>query len=178
MKRLLSISFLLLVISGVTAQNQLVLTNVKKNKMIIVREGQTFSLMYKGYLGQTEFAKNMVTEITDSTVLLEIVPGSEFFWKSPLILSGRKLVKLNDIVAFRRITLGRKLLKSVLTTGAFLGSYLVLFNFYKSSNASVGRDLLLSVGVGLGSKLLIDAILPENPKYTMDDGWVCTVIHP
>lgn len=177
MNRVLNLLLFCLATTICFGQTQLVVTNVKLNKMIIIREGHTLSLNYSGYLGQTETIKNMVTEITDSTITL-LYSTRGMLEKADKNLPSVKTIRIADIRAFRRITVWRQLTKTTLYAGAIIGSYFVLYNLNDNSGASFGRDFVVSAGIGLGAKFLIDRIFPENAKNQMKDGWVTTVIHP
>ena len=106
------------------AQTNLYFTNRAKNKIIEVHAGQQLSLKYNGYLGQPEFVKQTVTEITDSFIVLGINPeifGSGF--KNAVANNPKfvyKKVLLKDVISFRRITSGRQLLKTTLITAPAL----------------------------------------------------------
>ncbi len=157
------------------AQTNLYFINRAKHKIIEVRVGQQLSIKYKGYLGQTEFVKQSVTDVNDSSVTLGIDP--EMFGKGfKTMMSNNpkyvyRKVMIKDIMAFRRMTAGRQLLKSGLMAGNIIGSYYLLYDLYRDNHFSIGVNFLISLGVGIGTSVIINAILPENPKYHLDDGW-------
>ena len=178
MNKYLTLLFFLLCGVSAFAQTQVVFTNVKLNKMITVSPGQTLVLLYKGYLGQTEMIKNMVTEISDSTITIAITPTSLNFWSNKnKVEQNYKCIRIKDIKGFRRISIGRLLFKNVLTLGAVIGTYAILNNINKGKPGNLGRDLLISLGIGIGIKTSVDLMFPENIKYLMEEGWQTTVIH-
>ena len=165
----------MLLFLGSGAQPNLYFINRAKHKIIEVSIGQQLSIKYKGYLGQTEFVKQTVTDINDSFVTLGVDPemlGKGFqamMSNNPKFIYRKVMIK--DILAFRRITAGRQLLKVGLMMGNVAGSYYLLYNLYKKNDFSVGVTFLISFGVSVGTAVVINALLPENPKYQLNEGW-------
>lgn len=143
-------------------------------KVIPVKAGDQLNLSYQGYLGQTEVFKSALTAVTDSTVVLGLgllKPERVNDEKVRQALMSKE-IRLTDIIAFRRMSTGRVLLKSVLTTGAVVGSVLLLSDLYRNSDYTDLQKLGLSVGTGIGINIAIQVLLPEHPKYRMSGGWM------
>ncbi len=178
MSRFLFLLFLLYSSYLSHAQKYLVFTNASKNKFIEVKESNFLSVKYKGYLGQNESAKNVVTDITDSTVTLGF--GPEFLNSDAISRdswSGMyKIIRIKDITVFRKMSAGRQLCRAFSTLGIGVGSYFLLGDLYKNSHISSTSAFLISIGAAITLKLMIDALLPEKPKYRMEDGWRITVV--
>jgi hypothetical protein len=83
----------------------------------------------------------------------------------------QKEILFKDIIAFRRISVGRKLLKSTLNIAAITGFAFLLSENYGKEKTSFGQSFLYSLAGGISISLLINLTLPENPKYKMEDGW-------
>lgn len=156
----------------------LVFLHTQSGKKIELEIGQTLSVQYRGYMGQVYTEKNVLTEINDSMITIGYPPetGNAFFNKA-LEQSGQvyRHIFIRDIVAFRRITLARTLIKQTLTLGAFVGSYFLLSEVYSNKNLSNLQAFGISLGVGIGTSLLIQALFPESPKYKMSQGWTAGV---
>lgn len=160
------------------AQTNLYFINKAKNKIIEVQTGQQLSLKYNGYLGQPEFVKQTVTEITDSFVVLGVNPeilGTTY----KKVLSNNpkfiyKKVMLKDIIAFRRITVSRQLLKTTLMVANIFGTGFLLTDLYKRSSFSTLETYGISIGIAIGTSIIINLALPENPKYYLNNGWEIT----
>ena len=158
-------------------QNVLVFTNSKLNKVIEVKAGQFLSVRYNGYLGQPEFFKNVVTEITDSTILLGIQPELiSPVLKNRNIPGSGKVIRITDISAFRRMRIGRQLLKSMSILGLAVGDYFLLSHLFRNVKISSGSAFLISLGAGIGGKIFIDLLYPESPKFNMSEGWQVSVV--
>lgn len=176
MKQLLSILFFFCCIFTYAQQPVLVFKQASTNKVIKVKPGNTLSVQYNGYLGQTEQFKQLVTDINDSVVTLGYEISSKVF-NSLEKTHGLKQIRITDITRFRRMTTGRQLGKAFVKLGTAVGTYILAYNLVKNPDISTGELLLYTLGVGLGSAALVEAIFPENPKYFVKDGWEVTVIH-
>lgn len=143
----------------------------------MVKEGMRVSLLYKGYRGQNEFAREIIKEITDSTVTLGI-DITEITGIRPGKINSvtHKVIRVQDIIGFRRMGTGRQLAKTVVAVGGVVGSFYLLRNVYRSSNISSGTSFLISLGVGAGLVGVNELLFPENIKYYMEDGWQVSVI--
>jgi predicted phage tail protein len=173
--------FLLLFLLAVSvqgfAQKGLLFYNTKKNKTILVKEGMRASILYKGYKGQTEFAREIIREITDSTITLGVDLTQVTGIRPGKINSlTHKIIRVEDIVGFRRMGTGRQIAKTVVAVGGVVGSFYLLRNVYRSSTISSGSSFLISLGVGLGLVGINELLFPENIKYYMEDGWQVKVI--
>ncbi len=179
--RFLLFAFVFVASSFLQAQPNLYFINKVKNKVIEVKIGQQLSLKYSGYLGQPEFSKQTVTDISDSFVVLGFDPEAlgKTFAKSmsnnPKFV--HKKIMLKDILAFRRMTSGRQLLKSTLLLGNIFASSYLLSNLYNDNSITNFQRYFISLGVGFGASILISAIMPENPKYHLNDGWEVRVAY-
>jgi hypothetical protein len=161
------------------AQKMLLFTNTAKNKVIVVKEGQFLSLRYKGYMGQTDFTKQIVTEITDSTITLGTDPeifDAKWLKENEGLIKNYRIVRISDITAFRRMTLGRHLLKTMVTIGVFVGSYFLLYDVYRNPEVNAAEGFAISLGVAVGAKLLLDLALPEKPNHKLTEGWSVRVV--
>lgn len=156
------------------AQPNLYFVNRAKHKIIEVKTGQQLSLKYKGYMGQPEFVKQTVTEINDSMITLGIDPAAFGFLQNKMENTPKYIyrnIMLRDILKFRRMTNGRVFLKTGFMLASIVGSYFLLTDLYQNSSFTTGQTFLISIGTGLASTILINALLPENPKYKTEDGW-------
>lgn len=172
-KRIFVLIAYMICVNFVFAQN-LYFVNPTKHKIIEIKVGQQLSIKHNGYLGQNEFVKQTITDITDSSITLGIDP--EIFGPLKKIVENNpkyvyRKILIKDITAFRRITTSRQLLKSALILGNIAGTYILLSNLYKNNSYTITQTFLISAGVGVGTTILINALLPENPKYKMADGW-------
>lgn len=135
--------------------------------------------MYTGYQNQTELFNQIVTDITDSTIVLGMNLADAESNKKRIGRSMKtkfKVIKIADITGFRRITLGRQLAKSAVGIGLLVGSVVLLQSVYNAPNLDATTDFLLSMGIGFTVFGVQSVILPENIKYYMADGWKATVI--
>lgn len=150
----------------------IVFINPNEGKIIHAKEGDMLSIRYKGYLGQTEYFKNTLTLIGDSSFILGIPFGSDENMGSKLQQQLQyKEIKYSDVIAFRRSGMGRTFLKSTLSIGAIVGSFYVLNGLYTRNQVSDLGKIGLSLGVGLSFNLLINVAFPDKPNHKMKDGW-------
>lgn len=160
------------------AQKSLLFLNTKTNKTIEVSEGQTISIQYQGYNNQVYHYKNLVTEINDSTIVLGNIADEPAVWIQKLSKKfepNYRIVAIKDIVAFRRITVGRQMAKNLISTSITVGTIFLGIDLFQYSKYTFGQNLLISLGFGLVSSTLNAFILPENPKYKIINEWVITV---
>jgi hypothetical protein len=174
MRKSIIFCFLFLFGLGVFAQANLYFVNRTKHKVIEVKLGHQLSLKYKGYMGQTEFAKQSLTDLNDSMITLGVNPEDLGILKNmasnnPKFIYRKILIK--DILAFRRITTGRLMLKTTLTIANIVGTYFLLTELYQNNKFSNVQTFFISLGVGISTSIIINAALPENPKFNMQDGW-------
>jgi hypothetical protein len=85
-----------------------------------------------------------------------------------------KEILLKDFVKFRRISIGRKMLKQTLKLGTAIGTFFLISEMIDKNNISRGQQFLVSLGIGFGASYLVNLALPENPKFEMNDGWIVT----
>jgi|688.fasta_scaffold109380_3 hypothetical protein len=165
---------ILLLLSIEVFAQKLLFFNAKKQKSIVVNLGSVLCVSYKGYNGVTEFAKLTVTNITDSTVELGVDMNKLGVFKKlkdGQHVNNYKVIRLEDIKGFRRITLGRTTLKTLLKIGVVVGTYFFIYELSQNGSFTAGEIFAISAGVGIGGTLLINTLLPENVKYYMKDGW-------
>jgi hypothetical protein len=164
--------------SGVCiAQKTLLFYNTQLNKTIELKEGHRAAILYKGYQNQIEFAMETVTLITDSTIVLGIdlatlLPNHKPGKMNKLMY---KVIRITDIVGFRRMTLGRQIAKLTFSIAGIVGSFYILNGVY-SSNISNFNAFMISLGAGFGILGLNHLIFPENIKYYFSDGWQVKVL--
>lgn len=142
----------------------------------MVRPGNTFSAEYTGYLGQTEFIKGIVLEISDSMMLLSNMSGSAAFSMFSPIESRTKSIRYADLKKFRRMSVGRQLIKSITMVTVAVGSYILIYNYTLTKKPDLLQGFVVSLGLGLATKMVVDWIFPEQPKYAMAEGWKIAVL--
>jgi hypothetical protein len=158
---------------NITQAQQVVFFNPKLNKTITVKQGAKVFLGYRGYNGNTEFASNTVTGITDSTITLGVDLSFWFPNKKPNATTNNyKIILLKDITHFRKRSIGGELVKNTMQIGAAIGSVYLLSDLYRSSNVSRSSAVFISIGAGLLLNLTAKIIFPENAKYRIQDGWI------
>lgn len=160
--------FLLCSIHGYA--QELAFINKSQNNVITVRLGNKLHLAYLGYNNQLEYCANIVSEITDSTITLGINPV-DLNKRLNHKINRYKIIKIADIVAFRKRTSGVEIAKNFAQIGAIVASALLLKDLYAASNIGTGNALLLSLGAGLAVNLAVKGLFPENAKHLMKDGW-------
>ena len=174
----LRIAIVFILFSSSVFSQSLSFINASKNKVVDVKIGQTLVVQYTGYLGQTYLDKNIVSEINDTMITLGYSPNSipKFLIKAQE-KNGQlhRCILIKDILAFRKITLERQLLKSTLTASAVVLSYLFFSEIMSSKNTSNLENFGISLSVGILSGLIINGLFPENTKHKMSEGWVVVV---
>jgi len=159
-------------ISDVSAQGEINFINAGKNKIIKVQTGNELIVLYKGYLGQTEYIKQVLLYTSDSSLVvgnvMSLLTSSE---KAKLMGNEPKEILFKDIIAFRKITIGRAIVKSLVTSGMAFGSYFLLRDIYRQNQISTLGAFGISLGVGVGSTMLITNIFSDKPKYFINQGW-------
>ncbi|MES2380111.1 MAG: hypothetical protein V4538_03660 [Bacteroidota bacterium] len=176
-------SFLLLfllcfTVFGLYAQKTIRFINTRSNEVIEASIGQTLSVQYLAYNNQLFHHKNVITDITDSSITLGNINEPQIEWVQKL--SGKydasyRIILLKDIVSFRRITTGRTIAKSLLSTSILVATYVGGIDLFRYNKIGFWETLGISVGIGLTTTLITAFILPENPKYKLADGWVILV---
>jgi hypothetical protein len=164
---------------GSFAQPTLVFTQASTHKKIEMHIGHRATILYKGYLGQLETAKETITDITDSTIVL----GINYAETYPRMAArpGKnlrmtyKVIRVSDIVGFRRMTIGRQLGSLAFKTAGIVGSFYLLRNVYANPSISAGNAFLISLGTGFSILGINSLLFPENIKYYMEDGWSVAV---
>ncbi len=177
-KILLTIICIIAIYGNIFSQNSLLFLNTKTNTTIEVTLGQTLSIQYKGYNNEIYYYKNTVTEINDSNIVLGYPSNELPVWAQKLSKKfepNYRTINTKDIISFRRITAGRTLGKSLITTSISLGTYITSFNLLRNSGLTELEYIFISIGLGVVTTSLNAFILPENPKYKISDNWVITV---
>jgi hypothetical protein len=146
----------------------------EQGQTITIKQGDQISLFYNGYLGQKQYSNVDFLYGTDSSVFVGNSTKS-FNEKASdyLLMRGlqKKEILFKDIIAFRRISIGRKVLKSTLNLLAISGFAYVLSELAVEEKLNYGQTLLYSIAGGIGITSIINITLPENPKYKMSAGW-------
>ncbi|MFY7734329.1 MAG: hypothetical protein ACOVSR_12660 [Bacteroidia bacterium] len=177
-KTLLNVIIILLFCSQIFAQKSLIFLNTKTNETIEVSVGQTLSIKFKGYNNQLFYVKNIVTEINDSNIVLGHETDEPPVWAQKLSKKfepNYRVVDIKDIVAFRRITAGRTLGKSFLSSTIVLGTFFGTINLFRNTQLETWQTVFLSLGIGMATSVINAFVLPENPKNKISDNWVITV---
>jgi hypothetical protein len=119
-----------------------------------------------------------VSLINDSTILLGNISEEQPAWSQKLSRKfepNYRIIAIKDIVTFRRITIGRSLGKSLLTTSVMLGTFFGTIDLFRNNQLGTWQTALLSLGIGISTSVVNAIILPENPKYKVKEGWVISV---
>jgi hypothetical protein len=80
------------------------------------------------------------------------------------------------VIAFRRSGLGRTMLKSTLTIGSAVGSFILLNSLYGRNNISDFGKIGISIGIGLSLSMIINLALPDKPNHKMEEGWEIKIL--
>lgn len=173
---ILNVIFLCLFVFGsnqtIKAQSGLRFIDTTHQKIIRAYQGDYLILKYKGYLGQTEFYKHTLQGVSDSSLIVGIVhPYSPI--SSMFIATNNpwKEIKFKDIEAFKRRSAGANFLKSMIGISAGLSAILLLKNLNEEKKFSNGKNLAISLGVGLSINLGMNLIFSDKPKNKMKEGW-------
>jgi len=176
MKKISVIIFCVLIsYTNVFGQRSLLFLNTKTNKTIEVSLGQTLSIQYIGYNNQIYHFKNIVSDLNDSVIVLGNPTGNLPLWVQKLNKNyepNYKIVNIKDIVSFRKITPGRLLAKSLITTSVSFGTFLLSYNLFRDAGTTPLNSILISIGLGATSSVLNAFILPDNPNNKISDNWV------
>jgi len=152
---------------------QVVFYNPKLNKTILIKSGSKVFLGYTGYNGNTEFASNTVTDITDSTITIGLDMSYWLPNRKPSVFTNNfKVIRLKDITHFRKRSLAGEMIKNILQIGGAVGSVYLLSDLYRDERYSRSSAVLISLGAGLVLNAASKVIFPENAKYRVQDGWI------
>jgi hypothetical protein len=146
----------------------------EQGKTITVKQGDQISLFYNGYLGQKQYHNADFLYGTDSSIVLgtNIQPKNEKNANFLLLHNmQKKEILFKDILAFRRISIGRKVLSSTIQFISIMSFAVALSEISDNNQLNFGQSLLYSLAGGIGISLFINIALPDNPKYTMSSGW-------
>lgn len=160
------------------AQKRLLFYNTQKLKTIELKEGHRASILYKGYNNQIELATQTVTQITDSTITLGMDMSSYFPNRKPgqSLRMTYKIIRIEDIIGFRRMTLGRQWAKVGVGVAGIVGSFYFLHGIYNNPSIGNGSAFFISLGTGFGLLALNQLLFPENIKHYFKDGWEVKVL--
>jgi hypothetical protein len=149
--------------SLIYAQQKLVFSFPTTGQTVEFTEGNKISILYKGYLGQVEYASDIIRDLNDTTLTLMMRTG--------LGKPKMRIIRIADIIAFRRISLGRQLAKLGVSIAGIASSYYLVRYIYRSSlHPAAQFGLSLSSGIAVFS--LNNHILPDFPNCFLEDGWV------
>lgn len=177
-KSFLLLSLLCFTAIGLYAQKTVRFINTRSHEVIEASIGQTLSVQYLAYNNQLFHFKNVITDITDSSITLGVINDTQVEWVQKL--SGKydapyRIILLKDIVSFRRITAGRIIAKSLLSTSILVATYVGCIDLFRYNKISFWETLGISIGIGVTTTAITAFVLPENPKYKLADGWVIIV---
>jgi hypothetical protein len=165
---------ILVVVPANSSAQQLLFYHVEKQKTIVVRPGNTLAISYTGYNGVREYVKLTVTDLTDTAIVFGIKSERLPFFsnlKDGKHINSYKIVNYTDVVAFRRITLGRQVLKTTLRMALIAGTYSLVYETTRNTDMSSGNIFLLSLGLGVAGNTAINLLLPDQVKHNIVDGW-------
>src|SRR5690606_34153092 len=88
--------------------------------------------------------------ITDSTITLGVNTSSFFPNREPgrTIRMDHKIIRIEDIIGFRRMTLGRQWAKIGVSVAGIVGSFYLLHGVYNNSAIGNGSAFFISMGTG------------------------------
>ncbi len=163
---------------GLYAQKTVRFINTRSHEVIEASIGQTLSVQYLAYNNQLFHFKNVITDITDSSITLGTINDTQIEWVQKL--SGKydatyRIILLKDIVSFRRVTAGRIIAKSLLSTSILVATYVGGIDLFRYNKIGFWETLGISIGIGITTTAITAFTLPENPKYKLADGWVVIV---
>lgn len=147
------------------AQHHLVFYNDSTEQIVEIRPRDIIKLEYRGYLSQPEVIENRVIEVKQEALIL----GQTAFGYA--VPETFRTVLLNDITGFRKFSRLRYTLKAAAQIGTAVGSIILFREVIDRSKLSGTGDILLSLGVGIGSTLLIESLFPKRVKNRKQDGW-------
>jgi len=154
------------------AQSSINFIDTLTGKIINAKPGDYLILKYKGYLGQTEYYKQTLQGVSDSSILVGIIhPYAPFSAAFKNMNNPWKEIKLNDIESFKRRSAGANFLKSLIGIGAGLSAILLLKNLNDEKKFSNGKNLAISLGVGIGINITVNKLFSDKPKNHIKDGW-------
>lgn len=147
------------------AQHHLIFYNDSTAQTVDISPGDIIKLEYRGYLSQPEAIEKRVIQVRQDAVILG---QTAFGYADPKTF---RTVLLHDITGFRKFSRLRYTLKAAAQIGTAVGSVILFRKVIDRSKLSGTGDILLSLGVGIGSTLLIEALFPKRVKYRTQNGW-------
>ncbi len=166
--RFIAVLFLLMlsgVISRAQAPTHLRFYNDSLQQEVLIRSGDAVKFEYTGYLGQHEVLENKILQIGGNAVVL----GQTMF--GVVIPETQRTILLEDITGFRKFVRSRRALKTVAQLGVAVGSILLFRKAIDRSELSDTGDILLTLGVGIGTTVLVESLFPKKVKKRMSEGW-------
>lgn len=139
-----------------TAQQKLVFNDTVANKTITVKQADIVKFLYIGYLGQIEQVYGKVELVTDSFVRFE------HNW----------IVRVNDIIGFRKFSKYRDILKPTVQILTIVGVIVAVPTVINQNPQLSGAERLgVSFGIGALGTLINRLLFPSRIKNFMLDGW-------
>lgn len=161
--------FLLMLLAGCPeaayAQRFIRFFNDSLDKEVILQRGDVVKFEYRGYLGQPEALENRVIQLGGNAIVL----GQTAFGYP--VAGTQRTILLEDITGFRRFVRARYTLRAVARVGSLVGSFILFRRVIDRSRLSDTQDILLTLGVGFGTTILVDSLFPKKVKKRMSEGW-------
>lgn len=152
-------------VNVVRAQHYLRFYNEFLQQEVIIRPGDVVKFEYAGYLGQPEALENRVIQISSNAIVL----GQTSF--GYLVPETRRTILLEDITGFRKFIRARYTLKSLAQIGSAVASIFLLRQVINRDKLSNTQDILLTLGVGVSTTILVESLFPKKVKRKMAEGW-------
>lgn len=160
-----TIVFVWISIHDALSQNFLRFYHDSLQKEVIIRPGDIVKFEYAGYLRQPEVLENRVIQLGGDAIVL----GQSFFGYA--VPETQRTILLQDITGFRKFSRLRYTLKAVAQIGSAVGSIILFRKVIDRDKLSSTEDVLLTLGVGIGSTFLVESLFPKRIKRKMSQGW-------
>lgn len=147
------------------SQNYLRFYHDDLQKEVIIRPGDVVKFEYAGYLRQPEALENRVIQLGDNAIVM----GQTFFGK--VVPETQRTILLDDVTGFRKFSKLRYTLKTATQIGSAVGSIILFRKVIDRSKLSSTGDILLTLGVGIGSTILVESLFPKRVKRKINQGW-------
>ncbi len=157
--------FFLLIALPSLAQNVIKFTNSLSGKEVIIREGDMAKFSYRGYLNQPEVEENRIFRITP----IDVHMGQMAF--GHVAPQTQRSILLSDITGFRKYFKHRTALKTSLQLASTVSIILLYPEIVNRDKLTRTQDILISLGISIGTSLLIEAMFPKKIKNRMNQGW-------
>lgn len=149
----------------VRAQHELRFFNESLQQEVTLQPGDVVKFEYAGYLGQPEALENRVIQISNNAIVL----GQTSF--GYLVPKTRRTILLEDITGFRKFIRARYTLKSLAQIGSAVASIVLFRQVINRDKLSGTQDILLTLGVGASTTILVESLFPKKVKRKMVEGW-------